>query len=75
MYIVVYTLMLLITLCVGLRIYKVAFNPITVWASLWCLIGMLSNIAFYDYYPPSNFILVYAMFEHIYLFQCYQHIF
>lgn len=56
MYIVVYTLMLLITLCVGFRIYKVAFNPITVWASLWCLIGMLSNIAFYDYYPPSNFV-------------------
>ena len=56
MYFFLYAALLVLTLYLGLKTYRELVNPITIWASLWCVIGILSNLALYDYYKPSNYV-------------------
>lgn len=70
MYIGIFIVLLVMTFVLGKRIYKSTLNPIFIWGTLWSLVGILSNAAFYDYYKPSDFvnttiivgILVYTFF-------------
>ncbi len=56
MYLIVYTALLAITMYVGIKTYKELVNPISIWASLWSAIGILSNLAFYGYNKPMNYV-------------------
>lgn len=56
MYLILYTALLIITLYVSIKTYKELVNPISIWASLWSVIGILSNLAFYGYYKPMNYV-------------------
>lgn len=54
--VIVYLILLICTGIIGQKLYGSILNPITVWASLWSFIGMMSNLAFYRFYPPSDYV-------------------
>ena len=56
MYLALYTALLIITVYVGIKTYRELVNPISIWASLWSAIGILSNLAFYGYNKPLNYV-------------------
>lgn len=56
MFIAIYICLLFATLILGNQIYKTLLNPITIWASFWSLIGVMSNMALFEYYVPSDFV-------------------
>ena len=56
MYLIVYTVLLALTLYAGVKTYRELVNPISIWASLWSAVGILSNLAFYGYNKPLNYV-------------------
>lgn len=74
MYICIYVVLMLITLFLSKKAYKGILNPVTIWATLWSVIGILSNMALFNYYKPSDYvnnviiigILIFSLFSMIY---------
>lgn len=74
MFIILYSILLIVTFGMGNRIYKAYLNPITIWASLWCVVGLFANLAFYEYYKPSNYVnIVIIIGIIVYTFYCVLH--
>lgn len=56
MIILIYALLLLLTLVIGNNLYRSLLNPISIWASIWAIVGIFSNLAFFEYYKPSGYV-------------------
>lgn len=52
-WVIIFSILFGFTLILSKYVFGSIKNPISVFCLLWCLIGVGSNAAFYDYYEPS----------------------